>query len=110
MALFEFAVAGTGTLGTFRDVGHIAVVAGQVAEVGASIGAKASNLDPAVGAMRAAAGVSEPAETARALDSLGLLWGLGVSTLRDDLELLGRGTQAASTLYTHTDESAMGPG
>ncbi len=59
--------------------------------------------------MSGAAGVGEPAETARALDSLALRWGAGIGRLRDDLELLGRGIQAASTLYTHTDESAMGP-
>lgn len=91
-------------------MGHIAVVAGQVAEVGSSIEARASGLDAAARAVSGAAGVGEPAETARALESLASRWGAGVGRLRDDLELLGRGAQAASTLYTHTDEAAMGPG
>lgn len=91
-------------------MGRIRVVAGEVAEVGFSIEAKASNLDPAVQALSGAAGLGEPVETARALESLALRWGAGVGRLRDDLEQLGRGAQAASTLYTHTDETAMGPG
>lgn len=89
---------------------QIRVVAEQVAEVGASIGAKASNLDSAVQAINGAAGVGEPAATARALESLALRWGGGIGRLQEDLELLGRGARAASTLYTHTDQAAMGPG
>ncbi len=81
---------------------------GEIASVGVSIESKASALDPAVRAMSGVAGVGEPAETSRALGSMQVRWSAGVGRLQDDLELLGRGVQAASTLYTHTDESAMG--
>lgn len=90
-------------------MGRIGVDARQVASVGSSLERKASGLDGATRALGAVAGVAEPAETARALESLGVRWGAGVGRLRDDVELLGRGAQAASTLYTHTDESVMGP-
>lgn len=90
-------------------MGTIDVDAGQVASVGSSIEGDASGLDPAVAAMAGVAGLAEPAETARALAQLQTQWSAGVRRLRDDLESLGRGTQAASTLYTHTDETAMGP-
>ena len=89
---------------------RIAVDTGEIAGIGASIAGKASALDPAARAIGGLAGVGEPAKTARALQDLELRWSPGLGRLRDDLELLGRGAMAASTLYTDTDESAMEAG
>ena len=90
--------------------GRIAVDPGALAGVGASIEGKAPELDPAARAMSGLAEVGEPPKTARALEDLERRWGSGLGRLRDDIELLGRGAMAASTLYTHTDETAMGAG
>lgn len=88
----------------------LAVDPEQLASVGASIEGTASNLDTAVSAMGGVAGVDEPPQTALALRSLTIRWSAGVGRLQHDVALLGRGVQAASTLYTHTDETAMEAG
>lgn len=90
-------------------MGTFSVVAAEVASTGSSIEADASGLTTAVNAMNGVSGVDEPAQTSRALASLQLRWSAGVGRLQDDLERFGQGTQAASTLYTQTDEAAMGP-
>lgn len=91
-------------------MGSIRVDPGQIAEAGSSIEADAAQLDGAEQAIGSISSVAEPVETGRALEDLRSRWGSGVRLLRDDVEMLGRGTQAASTLYTRTDETAMGAG
>ncbi len=83
---------------------------GEVAEAGFSIERGAGNLDAVAIAVGRMAEAQEPRATAGALEGLAQRWSGGLGRLREDVESLGRGAEAASTLYTKTDERAMGPG
>jgi len=87
----------------------IGVDPGQIAGVGSSIERGAGNLDAVGLAVGRMAQVEEPLATARALDGLRQRWSRDLGRMREDVESLGRGAEAASTLYTQTDERAMDP-
>jgi len=82
----------------------------QLASAGSSIEADAGQLSSVATGLGALGGVDGPRMTARALEDLSTQWVAGVGSLQGDLESLGRGVQGAATLYTSTDETAMGPG
>ncbi len=89
---------------------RVQVDPGEVSTVGFSIERGAGNLDAVAIAVGQMAQASEPRATAQALEGLTQRWSAGLGRMRDDVESLGRGAEAASTLYTQTDERAMGPG
>lgn len=89
---------------------RVQVEPGQVSTVGFSIERGAGSLDSVAIAVGQMGEVSEPRATAGALEGLTQRWSAGLGRMRDDVEALGRGAEAASTLYTQTDERAMGPG
>jgi len=91
-------------------MGEISVEPSVLASAGASIEGNAARLDEAVVAVNSVGELSDPVLTGLALAELRSRWSAGATQLQEDIELLGRATQGASTLYTETDASAMGAG
>jgi len=84
-------------------VSRVGVEPGEVARVGFSIERGAGHLDAVAVAVGRMGEAREPLATARALEGLAQRWSGGLGRLREDVESLGRGAEAASTLYTRTD-------
>lgn len=88
-------------------MGLIRVTPEEIAAAGEQITMVANDVDAVRQAITRVAVVPEPKQTAGALHHLQTRFVGGLERMRGDIDALGRGAQASSTLYTHTDATAM---